>query len=60
EVIFQSPIYETELVNRKVISIVHQTLTVGSVLFAFLLERFVNQVQTYKAIISDLNPVKGF
>ncbi|OBZ87464.1 hypothetical protein A0J61_04486, partial [Choanephora cucurbitarum] len=60
EVIYQSPDYETELLNRKAANIVHQTLTTGSVIFSFPQGTFANHIQAYKAIQADIGAVEGF
>ena len=60
EIIFQTPDFETELLNRRAASIVNQTLTTGSVIFKFPPGTFANHLEAYEAIDTELGPVEGF
>ncbi|OBZ82692.1 hypothetical protein A0J61_09255, partial [Choanephora cucurbitarum] len=60
EVISQTPDFETELLNRRAASIVHQALTTGLVIFKFPPGTFANHLEAYEAIDKELGPVEGF
>ena len=60
EVLYTSPEFETEIVNRRAASLVQQALTDGTVLFSFPAGMFTTHIEAYKTIRENIGPVSGF